>query len=137
MDIFSGSKDHTGCANLTRAHHDEHGAPIREDEEEHHDMEALLQEERGRGRGLTRKRSSRGHLTDVEDLNKEQNKSGTVSKWLGKVFEVNRNDTSVDLNATGSKKLVFAGMNQSKKHIPLPTAVTRSGKARAPETEAR
>ena len=38
-----------------------------------------------------------------------------MSKWLGKVFEVNRNDTSVDLNASGGKKLMFAGMKASQK----------------------
>jgi hypothetical protein len=74
-------------------------------------MEALLYEARVRGRRSNRKKSARGHLTDIEDVQNAHNKSGTVSKWLGKVFEVNRNDTSVDLNATGSKKLVFAGMN--------------------------
>lgn len=80
-------------------------------------MEALLYEERGLQRG---KRSSRGHLTDFEGDRNGQNKSVTVSKWLGKVFEVGQGDTSVDLNASKGKKLMFAGMNQSKKHIPLP-----------------
>ena len=74
-------------------------------------MEALLYEDRVRGRRSNRKQSSRGHLTDIEDANNAHNKSGNVSKWLGRVFEVNRNDTSVDLNATGGKKLMFAGMN--------------------------
>ena len=120
-DIFvRGSKDHTGGATLTRAHNGQDefdGTPIREDEDEHHDMEALLNEERGLQRG---KRSSRGHLTDFEGDRNGQNKSVTVSKWLGKVFEVGQGDTSVDLNASKGKKLVFAGMNQSKKHIPVP-----------------
>jgi len=73
-------------------------------------------------------------LTDYEDNQNATNKSGTVSKWLGKVFEVNRHDTSVDLNATGGKKLKFAGMNQStKKQIPQPTvAATQSAKTRGP-----
>ena len=131
-DIFvGGHKEQTDGATLSRGNHqnDELGTPIREDENEHHDMEALLYENRGRNsRRLNQKKNSRPHLTDVESNTKELNKSGTVSKWLGKVFEVNRNDTSVDLN--GSKKLMFAGMNQSKKQIPQPT-VQRSAKGRA------
>jgi hypothetical protein len=45
-DIFvGGSKDHTGGATLTRAHNGQDefdGTPIREDEDENQDMEALL-----------------------------------------------------------------------------------------------
>ena len=95
-------------------------------------MEALLHQERGLKRG---KRSSRGHLTDFEGDRNAQNKSVTVSKWLGKVFEVGQGDTSVDFNASKGKKLIFAGMNQSKKQIPLPSAVSSSTKAKAPVSE--
>ena len=137
-DIFvRGSNDHTGGATLTRAQNgqdDFDGTPIREDEDENQDMEALLYEERGLNRG---KRSSRGHLTDFEGDRNAQNKSVTVSKWLGKVFEVGQGDTSVDFNASKGKKLIFAGMNQSKKQIPLPSAVSRSTKAKAPVSEER
>ena len=97
-------------------------------------MEALLYEERGQKRGI---RSSRGHLTDIEGDRNAHNKSVTVSKWLGKVFEVGHGDTSVDLNASKGKKLIFAGMNQSKKQIPQPSAVSRSAKANAPVNEER
>ena len=73
MDIFSGSKDQTNGATLTRANNavEDYGTPIREDEDEHHDMEALLYEDR-KPRSI-RKKSSRAHLTDVEE-NHQNNK---------------------------------------------------------------
>lgn len=151
MDIFGNEKGKAnGAADMVAG--ETYATPIREDEEENHELDGLISNDEFNRRsaprrvGINTRKSGQnvGALTDVED---KMNKSGTVSKWLGKVFEVARapvaaigaisprqqkpNDTSVDLNATSNKKLKFAGMNNAHKRIN-----PGAGKlARSPETD--
>ena len=68
MDIFGGQhKDPNHEGTLGRDPNDDHGSPIREDMEEHHDIEALLERDdenylknrRGGRNALAKKQSSR------------------------------------------------------------------------------